>query len=93
MQKLFWVTNMKIIDEKIKELQEQLKNEPRYFIREGLSAGLKVLQQYKAGELSVFDLTRLTQHDPRNAFCWPAKAMVSYRKEIAQFILDKVVKE
>ena len=48
---------------------------------------------YKAGELDVHDLTRLTQHDPRNQFSWPAQAMVSCRKEIAQFILNNVAKE
>tara|TARA_R110000765_G_scaffold66661_1_gene129069 strand:+ start:2758 stop:3012 length:255 start_codon:yes stop_codon:yes gene_type:complete len=84
---------MKTIDKKIKELQEQLKDETRYFMYEGLNAGLKVLHQYKAGELDVHDLTRLTQHDPRNQFSWPAQAMVSCRKEIAQFILNNVAKE
>jgi hypothetical protein len=93
MQELFWVINMKTIDKKIEELQEQLENEPRYFMREGLNAGLKVLQQYKTEEINDGDLRKMVRADPRNHFSWPAQAMVSCRKEIAQFILNKVVKE
>lgn len=78
------------IDEKIAELEEELANENRFFMRDGLYVGLKLLRRYKRGEVDEFTLKSLVEGDPRNHFSWPAKAMCVANKNMAQFILELI---
>lgn len=77
-----------MIDKRIQEVEDLLKDENRGWATDGFNAEIAFLRDYQDGKIDSHSLKKAASRNPNDSFSWPAKAQIASRKRAAEFILN-----